>query len=144
MFEIKDDDKYQWTNHVKEKMAYYRISPSLVKRVIRFPKRTEEGVAPKTIAVMQSRRTSARRNLGGQAPQKNNKPNVEEIWVMYQLSNQKKKDKKENENKLDQILNSNRPKMKIISAWRYPGESPAGKKVPIPDEILQELGSLLD
>mgnify|MGYP001590393069 CR=1 FL=1 len=49
----KDDQKYQWTQHVKDKMIYYRISEGLVKRIIRFPKRVEVGVAPGTVAVMQ-------------------------------------------------------------------------------------------
>ena len=30
-------------------------------------------------------------------------------------------------------------KKKIISAWRYPGVSPVGKRIPIPDEILMEI-----
>ena len=66
--EIKDDHKYSWTNHVKGKMQHYALSPSVVKRVIRAPKRMEEGVAPGTIAVMQPR---------------GNKQ-ITEIWVMYQ------------------------------------------------------------
>lgn len=41
-----------------------------------------------------------------------------EIWLMYQLVGQKKK---------------------MISAWRYPGVSPIGKSIPIPDDILEEL-----
>jgi len=45
-----------------------------------------------------------------------------EIWVMYQ-----KKIK-------DEIS-----KIKIISCWRYPGKSPVGKKIPIPEEIRPEI-----
>ena len=45
------------------------------------------------------------------------KKKPKEIWVMYQ--------------KLKKI--------KIISAWRYPGRSPVGKPLPIPDDILEEL-----
>lgn len=41
-----------------------------------------------------------------------------EIWLMYQI--------KQN-------------KIKIITAWRYPGRSPIRGPVPIPEEILQEL-----
>ena len=110
----KDNDKYQWTNHVKDKMLYYGISEGLIKRIVRFPKRKEIGVAPLTVAVMQ--------------PTSNKK---HEVWVMYQeigrmpISNYS-------------LLTTNY-KLKIISAWRYPGVSPVGKKIPIPDEILQEL-----
>jgi len=132
--DIKDDDKYQWTNHVKEKMAYYRLSPSLVKRVIRFPKRKETGVAPKTVAVMFPRITTSR------AKGKEGKK-TEEIWVMYQET---KSEKKKSKNKLEKYIETAQPKKRIISAWRYPGMSPVGKPIPIPDEILQELESLID
>jgi len=128
--EIKDDDKYKWTNHVKEKMAYYRLSPSLVKRVIRFPNRTEEGVAPKTVAVMQSKQSLVKQR--GKMVKK-----TEEIWVMYQEINQNAKIKNQNDNsKLKNLIMSNMLKMRIISAWRYPGISPKGKAIPIPDDIL--------
>ena len=102
----KNDSKYQWTNHVQQKMMYYGISESLIKRITRFPKRIEEGIAPKTVAVMQP--TSSKKH---------------EVWVMYTLVGEKKK---------------------IISAWKYPGISPIGKKIPIPDEILQELSEVLE
>ena len=89
-------------------MRYYGISESLIKRIVRFPKRIENGIAPETVAVMQP--TSSKK---------------QEVWVMYKL----------------QVLSS---KKKIISAWRYPGISPIGKKIPIPDEILQELEGVLE
>jgi len=41
-----------------------------------------------------------------------------EIWLMYQLVGKKKK---------------------MISAWRYPGISPEGKSIVIPDDIIEEL-----
>jgi hypothetical protein len=41
-----------------------------------------------------------------------------EIWLMYQQAGQKKK---------------------MISAWRYPGISPKGEPIPIPEDILEEL-----
>ena len=101
----RNDHKYQWTNHVQQKMMYYGISESLIKRITRFPKRKEEGIAPKTVAVMQP--TSSKK---------------QEVWVMFTEVGTKKK---------------------IISAWRYPGVSPLGRKIPIPDEILQELEGVL-
>lgn len=63
----KDDKHYHWTAHSKHKMLQYQISESLVKRIIRSPKRIEEGIAPKTFAVMQSKVSK--------------KPS--EIWIMY-------------------------------------------------------------
>ena len=85
---------------------HYGISESLIKRITRFPERTEEGIAPKTVAVMKP--TSSKK---------------QEVWVMYTGIGTKKK---------------------IISAWRYPGVSPLGRKIPIPDEILQELENMVE
>lgn len=42
-----------------------------------------------------------------------------EIWLMYQIV---------------------KSKIKIITAWRYPGKSPIRGPIPIPLEILEELG----
>ena len=105
----KNDYKYEWTQHVQDKMRYYGISESLIKRITRFPKRKEEGIAPGTVAVMK--------------PNTNPKKPTE-IWVMYKQIGDTKK--------------------KIISAWRYPGVSPIGRKIPIPDEILQELQNMIE
>ncbi len=109
MFKIpKDNDKYSWTWHVVEKMKYYKLSPSRVKRVIRHPERTEQGVAEDTIASMKVAKTKKR----------------QEIWVMYQPA------KKQGNSKI-----------RIITAWRYPGESP--ERDPVPKKILKEVKSLI-
>ena len=123
----KNDSKYLWTNHVKDKMVYYRISESLIKIIVRFPKRKEEGIAPSTTAVMQSA---------------GNRKSKHEIWVMYQEINAKLETKSAEET-LKNVLLGNTPKIRIISTWRYPGVSQAGKKIPIPDEILQELENVI-
>jgi hypothetical protein len=116
------------------------LSANKIKRIIRFPDRKEEGIAPDTIAVMK------RRN--------ENDPQKGEIWVMYQrkLKVQNSKLKVENTNpdvnteddRLSVI--SHRPvveslsgKIKIISAWVYPGESPEGKEIFVPDDAWDEL-----
>ena len=44
-----------------------------------------------------------------------------EIWLMYQVK---------------------KPKIKIISAWRYPGISPTHEPPPIPEDILLELKNI--
>lgn len=124
----KDDSKYQWTNHVKGKMVYYGISESLIKRIVRFPKRKEEGVAPRTIAVMVP--------YGSPTPGKK-LPYRGEVWVMYQPVGRRPT------GNLQLTTNNLQQKVRVISAWRYPGVSPVGKKIPIPDEILQELGDLV-
>jgi len=124
----KNDNKYAWTNHVVGKMAYYKISESLVKRVVRFPNRIEKGIAPETTVCMQSA---------------GSKKHPSEIWVMLQeldsggqrlySENQKPKTK-------NYKLETNRKK--IISAWRYPGISKVGEPIPIPEDILDELTAL--
>ena len=114
-----------WTRHARAKMAFYKLSEQRVMRVIHSPKRIEEGVAPKTVAVMQpasvrmraeavlseishgsaksSRRTPSDSKAGMGSGAKNAKPKEtwsQEIWVMIQ------------------DLGKHR---KIVSAWRYPG-----------------------
>ncbi|MBI5913626.1 hypothetical protein HY839_04275, partial [Candidatus Azambacteria bacterium] len=105
----KDDEKLSWTMHIVQKMMYYGISEGLVRRVINSPERSEEGVAPNTIAVMQQ--------TGGK--------HKKEVWVMYQPLKVKTK--------------TGKPKLRVITAWRYPGISPVRAAVPVPDDILQEL-----
>lgn len=70
----KNDEKYSWTNHVGRKMMFYGLSADRVKRVIRSSKRSEKGVAPNTIGVMQ--------------PAGSGKPS--EVWVMYANRGKKK------------------------------------------------------
>ncbi|MBI2065139.1 MAG: hypothetical protein HYT62_03755 [Candidatus Yanofskybacteria bacterium] len=110
---LKKDTKYHWTNHVIRKMLFYGLSPDRVKRVIRNPKRVEEGIAENTIGVM--------------SPSTNTKKPTE-VWVMYQDKLKVKSEKLKVGNKKI-----------IISAWRYPGISPIGKKIAIPQDILEEL-----
>lgn len=81
-----------WTLHARGKMNFYRLSPARVRRVLHAPKRVEEGVAPKTVAMMQP--ASLRRAARGAETW------TQEIWVMVQ------------------DVGKNR---KVISAWRYPG-----------------------
>lgn len=47
------------------------------------------------------------------------KNHLYEIWLMYQMTTEQ---------------------IKIISAWRYPGTTKPGDKIPIPENILSELG----
>jgi len=120
-FTFPQDDKYfSWTAHIKNKMLYYGLSESRIRRVLKSPTRTEEGIAPETIAVMQSSTT---------------RKTPEEIWVMYQDKREKKKAK----NLVSAFTNR---KFLMISAWRYPGTTKPGASIPIPDDILDELERL--
>src|SRR3989344_1939672 len=121
----KNDDKYFWTNHVGGKMLYYRLSPDRVKRVIRIPYRSEKGIAPDTIAVMQPGKIS---------PAMLGKPDSwkEEIWVMYA-------EKKSRSNEKQNFIGK---KKVVITAWRYPSKSPIREAIPIPADILEELKNI--
>lgn len=86
-------------------MRFYRLSEQRVKSVLNSPKRTEEGVAPKTVAMMQP--TSVKRIMDHGAGSmgrttRNQETWNQEIWVMIQDRGGKRK---------------------IISAWRYPGRT---------------------
>ena len=117
----KDDERYSWTAHSFVKMRQYGISESRIKRIVRFPERTEEGIAPDTVAVMQPAGTKR----------------YQEIWVMYKLA---KRVNSKPQSKIDSLLGRQK-KIRIITAWRYPGKSP--ERDPIPDEIFEEIKSLL-
>ena len=86
----KNDQKYSWTYHAADKMRQYGIGEGRVKRIIRFPKRVEEGIAPKTVAVMQP---VSPKLIGGKEVWK------QEVWVMYVV-----KDKSQN-NVIDSQIN---------------------------------------
>ncbi len=120
----KSDAKYHWTNHVANKMAYYGLSADRIKRVIRSPHRSEKGIAPDTIAVMQPGKASSAK-IGQPATWK------EEIWVMYAVGKSQSK------------INNLVPRKKVvITAWRYPGKSPIREAIPIPNDILEELKNI--
>lgn len=98
-----------WTKHARKKLRYYRLSKRRVNRVLKIPDRIEQGIVPRTVALMQKAGT---------------KKHPYEIWVMYKpvIS----KDSKQ------------KPKLKVISTWKYPGRSPKGQP-PVPQDITEEL-----
>lgn len=107
----KNTGKIYWTKHSIEKMKYYRISEQRVKRILKAPDRVEEGIAPGTIAMMQ---------------RAGSKKRPHEIWTMLAIAPYKSS------------FFGNKRRI-IISCWRYPGVSPKGKEIPIPDEIRKEI-----
>ncbi|MEW6610884.1 MAG: hypothetical protein AB1352_04670 [Patescibacteria group bacterium] len=113
----------KWTLHVKEKMRFYGLSESRIKRVIKYPTRIEKGIAPNTIAAMQSitKYKHTQHALRKSASNLHKSATMQEIWVMYQ-------DKKGTRT--------------VITAWRYPGKSPVREAIPLPTEIEQELECL--
>ena len=115
----KNTEKYEWTQHAVFKMKQYGLTAQRILRVVKNPQRTEEGIVKNTIAVMQpaSLRTKDGKRVWSQ-----------EIWAMYQI-------KRKTQNAKLKAIGQRR--IRIISAWRYPGVSP--KRDPIPEEILREL-----
>ncbi len=92
--------KIIWTRHSEKKLKQYQLSKSRILRVIKKPYRIEEGIAPKTIALM----------VPAKIKKINNKKTwKQEIWTMIQKS---------------------KDGLKIISAWRYPGISPQENPIP--------------
>lgn len=112
---IKNDRRYFWTNHSKYKLVQYGLSPNVVKKTINRPDRIEEGIAPNTTALM---------------VRKDTKKNKREVWVMIQKKSKVKNEKSKVNDK----------KTKIISTWIYPGISPKGKDIYIPDDVWEEIG----
>jgi len=133
---LKNDDKYYWTNHVKEKMMFYNIVPSRIKRVLRAPHRNEFGIADNTFACMQ---------------QIGSKKKPQELWVMYQIRKKLKTNKQElsdldlnilaklGDDELEKITKL-KPQIIIISSWRYPGISPKKDEAPMPEDIKKLFG----
>ncbi|MFA6495344.1 MAG: hypothetical protein WC246_03565 [Candidatus Paceibacterota bacterium] len=154
---IPAGSSYLWTAHAQAKMHFYGLSESRVRRVLHSPLRIEEGIAPGTVAALQptSYKTKEGKRLWGQ-----------EIWVMYKITNNKQqtmggaldgkreteKSAEKGEEKKDdkarawiasmrRALTGER-KVKIISAWRYPGVTKPGAPLPqaIADEIEEAAG----
>jgi hypothetical protein len=88
---VKRPIQLQWTLHARAKMNHYRLSPARVRHVLHAPRRGEEGVAPKTVAMMHP----ASIKMDGKKASW-----TQEIWVMVQDAEGTRK---------------------VISAWRYPG-----------------------
>lgn len=135
----KNTEKYFWTQHAAYKLRQYGLSAQRVIRAINNPQRKEEGIVPKTVAVMQP---ASLRNKNGK------KVWSQEIWAMYQTrragnpKSQILNPKQIQSAAADKILNSANRQIRIISAWRYPGVSP--ERDPIPEEILREISELSD
>jgi hypothetical protein len=119
----KNTEKYEWTQHAVFKMKQYGLTAQRVLRVVKNPQRVEEGIVKNTIAVMQP--TSMRTKEGKRVWRS-------EIWAMHQRKVKSEKLK---------VKSFGFNKIRIISAWRYPGVSP--KRDPIPEDILRELDSML-
>ena len=189
------NDKFLWTRHAWDKMRFYRLTESRLKRIIRHPARTEEAVLEGAVACMQPAFASATADkpvfVSAAAGKLSKK--YSEIWVMYVLvkdaaSRQFSSDPRKNsparnfsprsvalfsafgrktmpgdgslrlrgasrvlsrphEGLLGELprphpsLGDGVRRIKVITAWRYPGKSP--ERNPIPAEILREVRNIL-
>lgn len=137
----REDDRFSWTHHVVGKMLYYAISEGRIRRIIRAPKRVEEGIAPETVAVMQPAGTTR----------------YQEIWVMYKVEKQPRhlkgsglRSRREDSalatrtsepQASERAKRGAKPKIKVITAWRYPGKAP--ERDPVPKAVIEEVRRLL-
>ena len=112
--------KLHWTEHSKIKMRQYGLSKMKLINLIHKPERREQGIVPGTTAVMKTNKNYKNSRSKAPAVGFHKKPEKApgEIWLMY-------KDVK--------------GERKIISAWRYPGITKPGDRIPIPEDIREEL-----
>jgi len=131
---MRSEEKYLWTGHSRFKMRQYRLTESRVKRIIRHPVRVEKGILEGAVACMQP-------VAGGR---------YSEIWTMYTPVGGRRNPKSPACRSAGRQIprlpmggqaNSKQRKIKIITAWRYPGRSPA--RDPVPAEILKEIRQLV-
>lgn len=107
-------------------MIFYGLSAQKVRGVLRRPDRREAGVAKNTIAVMQ--RAKTKRPM--------------EFWVMFQKKSSLKA--RAPLTRKVKVAGDKRilGRTVVISVWRYPGVSRAGKDIPMPEDIRKELENL--
>lgn len=121
--QLLSPSKLIWTSHAKFKMAFYGLSESRVRRVLKSPLRTEEGIAERTGACMQPASYKF----------KNGKKSWnQEIWVMFATEGRKRT------NDQQRITDHS---LRIISAWRYPGVTKP--RAPLPEVIRTEIDEAL-
>lgn len=127
----------EFTAHARYKMKQYGLSEQKVRGIIHRPKRTEVGVMSQAVAMMQP---VSPKIVDGKEIWK------QEIWVMF--LNRGVGSEEQNGSvgifPPNKLMKLQAKKLRIISAWRYPGVSP--KRSPIPEEIWRELedGGILE
>jgi hypothetical protein len=152
---------YIWTQHSSIKMRQYRLTESRVKRIIRHPTRVEEGILENAIACMQpagskkyseiwvmyvlarggsslinsfSRHDSAASSGGLAKGRRDFPPSAEPSKSRLPLS-------RKGFASTAHRLSGEMKRVKVITAWRYPGKSP--ERDPVPAEVLREIRNFL-
>jgi hypothetical protein len=156
-------NNYLWTRHSEWKMREYGLSQQRIKRVIRNPDRVEKSIVPGMVAAMQIGGTSKHRVEIWTMYEIKKRDTRDEKWEVSEMQNKKtitqgfgssnvSLAKKFREERRREFLAKKRvglhwnagtdggKSIRVISAWKYPGESP--KRDPIPAEILEEIRQL--
>ncbi len=154
------EGSYVWTRHSEFKMKQYALSQQRVRRIIRHPDRVEKSIVPRMVAVMQIAGTSKNRQeiwvmyevVKSQKLQVESKnvqpgkaisnsqlptPNFKTLSPAQKFRLQRQQEFLTKKG----MSTENGKALRIISAWRYPGTSPA--RDPIPSEILEELQDIV-
>ena len=127
--------KIHWTEHSKIKMRQYGLSKTKLINLIYKPERKEEGIVPGTTAVM---KTNPKRNNANKLAISNGAGKVffkEKIITIKKAWQKPKKDPGE----IWLMFKDTKDQRKVISAWRYPGVSRPGEKIPIPEDIADDI-----
>lgn len=114
----ENDNRFTWTRHSKNKMLFYNISKAQIIRILKQPDRIEEGIAEDTIGAMKVQKSFGKIKKES------------EMWIMYQMKTISAKESR---------FGLPTKKITMISAWRYPGRTKPGDKIPIPEDIAEEL-----
>lgn len=142
-------------------MRHYRLTESRIKRIIRYPARVEEAVVEGAIACMQPAGGKQYSEIWtiyiivhsvGGILRKHARPVQRRDSLSVRSSTRLRRGHagRANDGFREHAASNFAPlvsgkekekKIKVITAWRYPGKSP--KRNPIPAEILREVQSLL-
>jgi hypothetical protein len=153
MFNFPSSATYVWTKHAQAKMAYYRISPSRVRRIIKSFLRVEEGIAPNTVAFMQPVSYKTKNGvrtwnqeywvmaITGKPVKVNPFGRASTVSSAEPLRIDAEQSRSIKSKTLKRVVQTSGPKVKIISAWRYPGRTKPGAS--LPEEILNEVSQAL-
>lgn len=162
MFIQKTHDKYIWTQHSRHKMRQYRLTESRVKRIIRHPVRVEEGIIEGAIAAMQPSGGKTYSEIwtlyvltreGGSFANTFSRHDSSTPTADFVNSRTRFPSLRSGPSKPRPPLSRKRigltaprlaggmKRIKVITAWRYPGKAP--ERDPVPPDILRELRRLL-
>lgn len=161
---MRSSENYIWTQHSRMKMRHYRLTESRVKRVIRHPARLEEGILEGAVAAMQPAEGKRYSEIwtmyvltkdavpSAKLFRNTSRPSSDGLAQHSARRSGKAGDHAAAPpDGFEIVLPRPHPisalgmgegkKIKVITAWRYPGHAP--ERDPVPPNILQEIKNLL-